>query len=133
MQGNVDIFTSRRNCNNLCYYWIRRDNEDDSSIIVSVDKDLNEMVYEREPDGSFYANEMQTYDSENQIIGGTFMFDQNFVTIVTEDNIPNININDIVVYDDEVWRISSISKRKRKRQNQFSRNCAYKTYLYLKR
>lgn len=137
MFNSVDIFTSRRRHFNECWYWCRTpvdiEYDIDLSSTIAVDRDTNEMCYEREPNGSFEATEVSNYESDNQIVGGSFMFDENFVTLETNDDVQELQQNDIVVYDSRVWRITNISRRKRKRQNQFSNSPSYKTFISLKR
>ena len=136
MFNSADVFTSRRTHFNECMYWCRNEEdierEIDLTTMVYVDHDLNELFYERSPNGAFMAVETASYDDSNQIIGGTMMFDQSFVTIFTNDYIDDLKVNDIVYFDDKVWRVTNISRTKRKRQNQFSKDVAYKTYIQLK-
>ena len=136
MFDNVDLFTSRRNHFNKCYYWKRNEQEEemkqDLYSMVSIDNDSKEMCYEREPNGWFDANEISNYEENNQIIAGAFMFDDNTVTLETNDNIPILGINDIVVFDNKVWRVTKTARKKRKRQAQFSNDYSYKTYISLK-
>lgn len=128
---NVDMFTSRRTMFDLCYYWHRREEDLDDNAIVYVDTDLNEMIYERSPDGTFYATDTNGIDSGNQKIGSSFMFDENYVTLRTRDHI-DLNQNDIIVFREKVWRVTSITRRVIKRQNQYSRRPGYETYISLK-
>ena len=137
MFDNADLFTSRRNHFNKCYYWIKNDREiemkEDLFSTISVDSESKELCYEREPDGWFDANEISNYEEDNQIVGGAFVFDSNIATLVTNDNIPLLGTNDIVVFDNQVWRITKTARKKRKRQAQFSNDYSYKTYINLKR
>lgn len=137
MFDNADLFTSRRNHFNRCYYWKKNDREIEMSAdlytMVSVDSESKEMCYEREPDGWFDANEISNYEEDNQIVGGTFMFDNNSSTLETNDNIPLLGVNDVIVYDNYVWRVVKAARKKRKRQAQFSKDYSYKTYITLKR
>lgn len=137
MFDNVDLFTSRRNHFSKCYYWKKNDREiemnEDLYSSISVDEESKEMCYEREPDGWFDANEISNYEEDNQIVGGAFMFDSNISTLVTNDNIPLLGSNDIVVFDNKVWRVTKTARKKRKRQAQFSKDYSYKTYINLKR
>lgn len=137
MFNSADIFTSRRRHFNECMYWCRTEEDIERDIdlmtIVYVDSDLNELCYERSPNGEFSATEINDYTSDNNIVAGSFMFDENMVTLETNDDVSEISQNDLVAYDGHVWRVTSISKRKKKRQNQFSRFPAYTTYLSLKR
>lgn len=136
MFDSVDMFTSRRGKFEECFYWQKSEREiemgEDLYSMVSVDDETNEMCYEREPNGSFMATEVSTYDRSNQIIGGSFMFEENYVTLETNDHIPELTVNDIIVYDRKVWRITNVNRRKRKKQAQFSREYSYKTYISLK-
>ena len=91
------------------------------------------MIYERSPNGSFMASEINSYDTNNQVVANSFMFDQNFATLQTNDDVSELSINDLVVFDNEVWRVSSISKQKKKKQNQFSKFVYYKTFISLNR
>lgn len=131
MFDSVDMFTSRRTMFDLCYFWHRREEELDDNGIVYVDTELNEMIYERSPDGSFYARETNGIDSSNQQVGNSFMFDQSYVSIMTRDNL-DLNQNDIVVFRDKVWRVQSIRKMVIGRQNQFSKKSGYETIITLK-
>ena len=137
MFDNVDLFTSRRNHFNKCYYWKRNNREEelkqDLYTTVSVDDETNELSYEREPDGWFDASEVGNYEQNNQIVAGAFMFDENLVTLETNDNIPLLGVNDIVVHDGFVWRVLRTARKKRKRQSQFSNDFSYKTFISLKR
>ena len=137
MFDNIDIFTSRRGKFEQCFYWQKNEREiemdEDLFSMVSVDKYTSDICYEREPNGSFMATEVSTYDRNNQIIGGAFTFDENYVTLETNDHVPDLTTNDIVVYNDNVWRIVSVSKHKRKKQSQFAKSFSYKTYISLKR
>ena len=137
MFDSADIFTSRRNQFNECWYWCRTEDDIERDIdlttLVYIDDELNEMIYERSPNGSFMASEINSYDTNNQVVANSFMFDQNFATLQTNDDVSELSINDLVVFDNEVWRVSSISKQKKKKQNQFSKFVSYKTFISLKR
>ena len=137
MFDSIDVFTSRRNMFNECFYWCKTqkdiEHEVDLATMVSIDEDLNELSYEREPSGSFFANESNQEITDNQNIAGTFMFDEYFATLETNDDICELKVNDIVVYDGYVWRVTNIARIKKKRQSQFAKRCSFKTYISLKR
>ena len=137
MFNSADIFTSRRKHFNECMYWCRTEEEIERDIdltsIVYIDHDFEELYYERSPSGTFMAAESNDYTSDNNIVASSFMFDEHTIMIETNDDISDISQNDIVAFDGNVWRVTSISKRKKKRQNQYSKFPAYTTYLSLKR
>ena len=137
MFDSADIFTSRRNYFNECWYWCRTEDDIERDVdlttLVYIDDELDEMIYERTPNGSFMATEANDYTSENNIVAGSFMFDEHFIILETNDNVEELRQNDLVVYDSNVWRVASITKRKKKKQNQYSKFPSYKTFISLKR
>jgi hypothetical protein len=138
MFDGVDMFTSRRKMFNECYYWCRsktEENEDldeDLGKTIFIDPYSKELSYEIDPSGTFEAIEINNYDRSSQIIGGSFMFDSSTVTLKTFDYIPELGVNDIVVYNDNVWRVVNISRRPMQRTKQFSVDVSYETYISLK-
>ena len=78
------FFTSRRTSFDQCRYWEVDEND-------YVDK--NEIVHKREPSGYFDAFQVTSLENSSQIIGGTFMFDSNRVTIKTNDDVSEIKKN----------------------------------------
>lgn len=137
MFDSVDIFTSRRNHFCTCYYWKKNEREIEMdanlSSMISVDRDTDELCYEREPDGTFSAREVSSYEGGNNTVAGAFMFEENSVTLSTNDFIPLLNTNDVVVHNGYVWRVIKVSRKKKKRFSQFSSEDLYTSYISLKR
>lgn len=133
MDNGIDIFTSRRKNFDKCLFWHRLDDEDLSSL-VSIDPEYGELIYDRNPDGTFFANEISPFSYESKsLAGGTFMFDSTNVGIETNDDIQILSQNDLVFYDGDIWRVSSLQRTKYKKQNQYSKKCGYKTIIMLRR
>lgn len=124
MDGCIDIFTSRRKDFYKCTYWIL-DEEDERSI--------NEIVYKIAPSGYFNASEVSDVDEETSEVGNTFYYDVNRVVLETRDNVNGICVNSLVEHDGFYWRVTSISKRKKKRQTQFLKNVSCSYVINLKR
>ena len=118
----VNIYTSRRDTFDKVFYWKR--NEDI--------KDLAKYVYETKPDGLFYAKEITPESEDGQQINNAFMFDNTTITIYTEDSV-KIEKNDIVKYDDEIWRVVNVQRQHIHKTHQFMKNGFYRTYLQLTR
>lgn len=121
MATGIDINTSRRTLHNKCRYWKVKDKT----------KDKSEIVYEQKEAGVFYAKEISAFSKDMQIIGEVFMFQSNVTTIVTTD-INDININDIVEFNNKIWRVVNVQKRRVMKQSQFSKKTSEMTYVQLK-
>lgn len=122
--GSVDLFTSRRVNFNRCTYW----HLDESWTEMHP----NEIAIKKHPTGHFTANEEDMFRKENQIIAGAFMFESANITLSTSDYIPELDVNDIVKYDNQIYRVVDIRKQPLKRQRQYLNTPAYKTYIALK-
>lgn len=123
-RGNVDLFTSRRTCFNKCCYWHLNESW--------TNMHPNEIAVQKQPTGHFFANEEDLFRKENQIVAGSFMFESSNVTLSTSDFIPDLEVNDLVKYNDQVYRVSYIRKQPLKKQKQYSNTPSYKTYIALK-
>lgn len=118
------MFTSRRDKHKLCIYW----KQDESEYY-----DKNEIGYLKKPEGKFYAKEVNAQQDSSQTVGGVFMFDSSTVTLKTDDNVSNINKNDIVKYNDEMWRVVSIQKKPIRKNAQFMKKSIYTYFIDLKK
>lgn len=119
---SVNIYTSRRHNFDKVWYWKRND----------AIKDLSKYVYETNPDGFFYARDVSVESQDNQPINNTFLFDNSVITLFTED-IVNIEINDIVKYEDVIWRVSNVQFQHIHKNHQFMKKGFNRTYVQLTR
>lgn len=120
--GCIDLYTGRRTHFFECKYW-NRDN---------TDADLEEIVHNDEPSGSFYAKEENSVQHNINIVGGAFMFDEQSVFISTNDDV-SIKKGDIVLFDGEYWNVLNVQVRDVHKNAQFLRKRAKHTYIQLKR
>lgn len=118
----VNIYTSRRDYFDKVVYWKRNENI----------RDLAKYVYENKPDGLFYAKEITAESKESQQISNAFLFDNANITIYTEDAI-DIEKNDIVKYENEIWRVVNIQKNFIHKTHQFMKKGYYRTFIQLTR
>lgn len=132
MFDSIDIFTSRRNHFNKCLFWHRFDDEDLSSM-VNISSEYGELIYDRSPDGSFYANEVSPYSYESKYIANSFAFDSSTIQLETNDNVNALSQNDLIYFDDNLWTVVSIQRIRHKRQSQYSRINTYKTMISIRR
>lgn len=121
----IDINTSRRDMFDLCQYW----SQDNNADIVPYDQ----IVHNRRPTGEFYAKEENSLSVQNQVVAGTFMFEETTVTLKTNDDTKTLKRNDIVRYDNKYYRVETIQQIKIKKQRQFLRyNYSTTTYISLR-
>lgn len=125
-----DLFQSRRNMNEWCRWWSRKENDE-------IDDD--ELVYKRVPRGYFNAKEVTAEVQDDNVIAGIFATDKTVLTIMTGDDLSDL-YNDkqdirnrvIVEYQGDIWRVDNIQKRKARIQNsEFGKVSKTSHYWYL--
>ena len=126
---SFDLFQQRRNFNERCMWWIRDENEE---------YEEDELVYKRIPNGYFYAKEVNAETKDNNVIGGVIMVDRTSVTIESADDLIDIQSqieaknNVLVKYQNALWRVESVQKRKAHIQNsEFGKPTHVSHYWYL--
>lgn len=110
-----DIFQSRRNQNEYCRWWSRKEDDENED---------DELVYNRTPSGSFYAEEVNAEVQDDNVIAGIIMADKTSVTIKSSDDLTSlfnskkdIRNKVIVEYQGELWRVETVQKRKARIQH----------------
>ena len=117
----IDLYTSRRDKFLECKFWSQDKNP-------YHDISDAEIVYNISPSGTFYAKELNPYTISNQVIAESFMLESKSVSLFTEDGVDELRENDIVEFDDEVYRVDEIQVVPYKKQRQFLRgrfSCGY--------
>jgi hypothetical protein len=129
----LDIWTSRRGNFIECEYWLKEDYVMDTNLVDFIKNPDDEIVYQREPDGVFFAKESGSYTSDNQTIAEAFMVKRESISLETSDDISRLRQNDIVKFNDKKYRVDSIQKVPFKNQRQFLANSqSFTYYLTLK-
>ncbi|MCR4661684.1 MAG: hypothetical protein K5765_06795 [Clostridia bacterium] len=124
---SIDIFQSRSGYNVLCRWWSRNESDDYES---------DELVMNRIPSGQFFAKEMNAEQLMKINLGGSFRIDATHITIKSPDNLIGIKTDDLIEYEDEIWRITNVQKIKAKKQNSFfmaDKNCSHFWYIELRK
>ena len=126
---SFDLFQQRRNFNERCLWWTR--DEDD-------EYEEDEYIYNRVPEGTFWAKELNAETGDNNVIGGVVMVDRTSVTIESADDLIDIQSriqaknNVLVKYQGSLWRVESVQKRKARIQNsEFANDAHVSHYWYL--
>ena len=125
----IDLRQSRRNCNEWCRWWTRKDSDKEDEV-------PDELIYKRTPDGQFWAEEISPERLKNNVIGGAFLFDSSHVSIRTPDNCFGLKSEDLVQYQDEIWIVVDAQKSKaRKGSTMFAsdKNCPHYWYIELRK
>lgn len=120
--GCISEYTSRRCCFNKCKYWKR----DDSN------RELSDYTNELNPSGVFFAKESSAQTKQKNIVGGMFMFDQNFITIETKDNV-SIESGDVVEYLNEIWLVANVQEKLNYKSKQYMKKGYKTTYIQIKK
>lgn len=124
---SIDIFQSRRNYNEPCRWWSRNESDDNEP---------NELISKRVPTGTFMAKEMSPMQLMNMNLGGTFRIDSTHTTIKTTDDLEGIKSDDLIEYQNDLWRIDDVQKSKAKMQNTWyanDRHCSHYWYISLRK
>lgn len=122
-----DFFQSKRNYNQICKWWTRKDEDEDTS---------DELIMKRIPNGVFYAKEVAPENVTSEAVGDSFMFERNQITIKSPDNLWGMKKNDLILYEDEKWIVESVQKPHSRTQNTFfagDRNCSHYWYIEIRR
>ena len=122
MGGCIDIFESRRTNFERVEFW-KRD--------INSDTPTSEIVSEK-CSGIFYAREANSESSRNEIVSGSFMFDDSNIMLITNDDVRELSQNDVCKYDERLWNVVSVQRKRIKKRSEFSRIPVYKTYIMLR-
>lgn len=129
--GLIDfMFTDRRDKFDVCIYW-----KTDKEILDAYgNKIYNKLDYvETEPSGSFYGKLYSPQYFDKNIVGNSFMFDEEIVSIITDEDLSDLKINDIIKFRNEIYRVDTISKKPKRKNNQFNDEVGYSYIINLKR
>lgn len=115
MVGSINIYGNHRTYYNKCLYWACKVKNTEPNTITS----------ENEPSGTFWAKEKAPRYSKKDIVSESFMLDNNTMVLETKDCVDDMKPNYLVKYDDRIWRVSTIQRKKVNRRNQLISNRSY--------
>lgn len=118
---SVNIFHSRRKNYAKCLYW------------HSIKKPYNELIYEVQPSGLFYACDISPKQERNNEIFNRFQFSSSTILLETDDNIGDLCVNDIVRYFNEYWIVSDIQKELHRKETYYSKKPIYKYIINIRK
>ena len=110
----IDLWTSRRKSYLKCYFW-ERDEEEYT--------DYDEIIHNERPSGFFMAEEVNSFSAGSQVVGETFVVQEQMVTILTYDRIDKLKENDLVKLGDKnkFFRVENIQRAPDKKQKFFNK------------
>lgn len=120
----IDIYHTRRGKFKLCKYFLRDENE-----FVG---DLSVYVLQKKPAGIFYAIEVNNRNLNRGELNNMLSFDENIITIETNDNVKGIKYGSIVEYLGHAWNVVSVQQTIHHKEAEFGSD-EYTTYIALKR
>lgn len=118
--GRVDLFHSRRANYHKCLFWIRNQSGSASQWILN-----------NEPSGAFYARPVSAKSGQMNALNGVWAFDNNHITIESDDEIDDLTRGCIVKYDDDLWLVESTQRLEHRKESEFSKNTDYRYIIAL--
>ena len=126
--GGINTFTSRRGHYLDCEYWLVEKGE--------LQEDKSELIHKKKSEGTFDAKIENTEENTSSVIAQTFMFDSTTLSISTNDDVPGLKRNCLVVIEQwgrkVIWRVESTNKKPIRCNYEFG-EVAFKTYIELRR
>ena len=119
---SVDIYNTRRGYFNKCK-WYARDEDTGES---------NEIIISRPANGIFYAKEIAAQTSQDKVINGMFLFDQDTITIESQDSLTGIKRGCLVEYNGKIWHLINVQESIVKKQREFTHKTSATWYLQLR-
>lgn len=119
-----DIYHSARGKYKLCEYFIR--NEDEAV------GDLSVYVLKNRASGIFYAIEVNNKALNRGEINNVFSYDENYITIETNDNVEGLKNGCVVKYNGHAWNVLNVQQTLHHKEAEFG-NTEYSTLIALKR
>jgi hypothetical protein len=117
-----DIYQSAWGQNFLCFY--RKRLYDDSL--------QSEIQYEGTSNGPFFARMLSPNTAEKQMIDNIFQFDSKDTTLVTRDDITDLQPADLVTFRNEDYIVASIQSKPRQMNSEFDNAPSTETYLSIR-
>lgn len=106
----IDLYQSRRTHFNRCVYYT-----------CDSDADLETLVLNRQPTGVFYAMEYSAERDSANTVAGVSRFNQNTVTIKTDDDVNDLKQDDLVIFKNLKWRVVDVQFTIKIEKSEFSR------------
>lgn len=119
----INIYRPRRGKFRLCEFWLR----DESNYVG----DLSKWVIDKKPSGQFYAKPISEKTTNSQQLSNVFMFDQDNITLETEDEI-NIKRGAVVKYAGKYWMVDSFQLRPHLKETEFIEE-EYTTFIRIRK
>lgn len=116
--STYDIFKGRRTQFEKCLLWKGIKGKDRQSI-----------AKEYKPSQIFYAEEENPQSNGTENLD-SFHYKKKRITISTYDRL-EIEADDIVKFNDIIWRVDNTQIDEEHRNNQFAKTVSRKTYIYL--
>lgn len=123
--GTVDLWHSRRTYFAECKYWIRDQRESIANI--------NQWVLQHTPSGTFYAKEVSPHYNQFNQVGNGFVFNRDGITLESDEDLQDITVGSIVLYNGKAWWVDNIQKEIHRKESEFNVDIDYKYIITIRR
>lgn len=121
--SRVDLFHSRRGAFHRCLFWTRNER----GIA-----DSDSYIHNTTPAGVFYAKEGGAISVENNTLFDSFLLEQNDIMLISDDDLFDLTVNCLVLYDEKIWIVQNLQKQVHMRERQYNKKTAYTYYIQLR-
>lgn len=118
----VNINTKRNKHSRRCLYYKGR-------MVDNASKLISNAVAE----GVFYCQDKIPYKEYTEVINGVTRIKVKTLTIETNDFVPNLDCDDFVLYEGDLWRVVSITKDDQEKNKFYSSRASATTTIELRR
>ena len=118
----VNLNTKRNKHATRCLYYKGR-------MVDNASKLISNAVAE----GVFYAQDKEPYREYTEVVNGISRIKVKTLTIETNDYIPNLDCDDFVLYEGDLWRVVSITKDDQEKNKFYSSRAATVSTIELRK
>lgn len=120
----IDIYRTRRNYYNKVLWWKAKTKEK---------YNLSDLVENTHYSGFFYAREETPTYNRDEVVSNTFRHQRKEIMLKTNDILKDIEVDDVVKYDNYYWRIVDFQQEDVHKQNEFCKKSSKITYIRIRR
>ena len=114
----IDIYRTRRSYYNKVLWWKSKTKEK---------YNLSDLVEKTQCSGFFYAREETPTYNRDEIVNNTFRHQRKEIMLKTNDILKDIEVDDVVKFDNCYWRIVDFQQEDVHKQNEFCKKLKYNT------
>ena len=118
----INLNTKRNKHSRRCLYYKARYINNNTELISNA-----------VAEGVFYVMDKVAYKEYTEVLNGVARTKVKTLTIETNDYVPNLDCDDYVLYEGDLWRVVSVEKDDQEKNKFFSSRAATTTTIELRR